>query len=137
MKTFTVTEMMTLRPCPDYTRARVAKLWGGKESLTLLEFLHLAIPARDKIWVVCQPGVLTSNQMDKWLEKIAARTTTTNAKAHPMAQEWAEKWLSGDDRSVESAWGAAALVANWTTAAGEAEERQAQLADAIAVLTED
>jgi hypothetical protein len=45
---------MELDPCKDYTVEVVEGLWGGRESLTLVEICDLDVPAHDRIWAVTQ-----------------------------------------------------------------------------------
>jgi hypothetical protein len=52
MQTFTIDEIMDLKPCNEYTRERVEELWDGRESLSLLEICDLPIPVDDIFWVV-------------------------------------------------------------------------------------
>ena len=108
MKTYTVADILAMHPCSDYDEARITELWAGRESLSLPEILALDIPAADRVWVVCHPGVLTAEQMEAWLvDRIITRAVRNHALPCPETRDWAEKWLSGEDRSQGSAWAAA------------------------------
>jgi len=48
----TVDMVMGLGPCSRYPRARVEKLWSGRESLTPTEVKELPIPAADIEWLL-------------------------------------------------------------------------------------
>jgi len=61
MRKITVDDIMALRPCSEYTRARVEWLLGGKKALSLMKILVLSIPYRDIIWAVL--AFLTPEQL--------------------------------------------------------------------------
>jgi len=52
MHKITVDDIMEHKPCKEYPKERVEELWGGKESLSLLDILDLGIPTEDRIWAV-------------------------------------------------------------------------------------
>ena len=56
MKSFTVDNIMALRPCLDYPRNFVEMLWGAKTDpsavLTARQIGELAIPIRDRVWAL-------------------------------------------------------------------------------------
>jgi hypothetical protein len=52
MHGYTVDEIMATRPCADYPRERVEELWGGRESLTVVEIAALDIPLLDRLYQV-------------------------------------------------------------------------------------
>ena len=52
MHKITVDNIMAHKPCEEYPKERVEELWGGKESLSLLDILDLNIPAEDRIRAV-------------------------------------------------------------------------------------
>lgn len=116
---------MRLHPCNQYPESRVRELWGGRESLTPLEILDLPIPAADRVWVMCQPGVLPKEMREAAVSRIVTRAVRNYALPHPATSAWAEKWLSGGDRTIEAAAEAA-------RAAAEAAERAAWAARAAA-----
>ncbi len=61
MKKITTNQIMLWKPCPDYTRARVAELIGkGK---TPLQILDLNIPAVDRLWVVLREEIIPRREM--------------------------------------------------------------------------
>ena len=51
MKTYTIADIMALRPCNRYNTARVTEIFAGRPALTLLDILDLDIPAEDRVWV--------------------------------------------------------------------------------------
>ncbi|MFA5214339.1 MAG: hypothetical protein WC406_13460 [Methanoregula sp.] len=52
MHGYTVDEIMATRPCADYPRERVEELWGGRESLTVVEIAALDISISDRLYQV-------------------------------------------------------------------------------------
>jgi hypothetical protein len=106
MKTLTPEQIMDLNPCPDYYLERLEKLFGNKESVTYLEILDTdKIPLKDIIWLFCQPTVLDKDIRNQWIEIIVTRAVT-NCALHcgvDTVELWATNWLSGDDRTDDSA----------------------------------
>ena len=138
MKTWTVEERVAERPCPEYTRERIAELWAGREALSLLDILDVPIAAQDRVWVACLPAALPAAVQDAWLERIVSRAVTTHALrcGIPAVEVWAQSWLDGTDRTGAAAR-AAARAAAWAAAeaaraAGEAAREAARAARAAA-----
>lgn len=108
--------MLAEKPCDKYDRERIAKLCAGKPSLTLLEILdHPDIPDEDKVWVACRDKNPTRHVA---IEVIVTRCVTNHALhcGIPAVEAWAQKWLSGEDRSSRAAaW--ASRVAAWPSRA--------------------
>jgi hypothetical protein len=121
--------------------------FAGRKSLSLATILRMeSVTPEDRVWVCCQPGVMTVEQRAAWLERIVVRAVTAHALhcGVPTVEAWAARWLSGEDRSEDAAgaaawaaWAAAgdaAGAAAW--AAAGAAERRAQIDDALAALGE-
>ena len=137
MKTWTVEEMVAERPCPEYTRERMAELWAGREALTLAEILDVPIAAQDRVWVACLPAALPAAVQDAWLERIVSRAVTTHALrcGIPAVEVWAQSWLDGTDRTGAAARAAAreaAWAAAWAARAARAAAWEAARAAAWA-----
>jgi hypothetical protein len=119
MKSLNVDQIMDLDPC--YSRAKVEAVFNGRESLTLAEILTADIPPEDRIWVLTQPGVITPEQVKEFCDKTADRAVRNHClnSGIKAVEEWAAKWLSGEDRT---AWAAreAAGEAIYSAAAREA-----------------
>jgi hypothetical protein len=94
--------MLAENPCEKYTRERLEKLMAGRERISLLEVFDLDIPNEDKVWVACRPDAF-AGQFECIVEKIVRPCVEKYALTHPATKEWAEKWLSGEDRTVEAA----------------------------------
>lgn len=124
MPSWTVDEMLAEEPCDRYDRERIAKLCAGKPSLTLLEILdHPDIPDEDKVWVACRDKNPTRHVA---IEVIVTRCVTNHALhcGIPAVEAWAQKWLSGEDRSSRAAvW--ASRVAAWPSRAAAEAARNA------------
>jgi hypothetical protein len=110
MKTWTVGEMLDERPCGDYTRERLLRLWRGRERLGLADILRLRIPAVDRLWATNRPDALTAEQRSRATESTVTRAVRRHALPCPATRDWARRWLSGADRSEDAAeaasWGA-------------------------------
>ena len=157
MKIWTVKQMLAEKPCEQYTEESLAKLWAGREKVTLLDIIAMDIPDTDKLWGSWRG--LTKGQTDLVLDKVVTRAITNHALhcGVPSVEIWADNWLSGKDKSAWAAWEAAgaaeaaagaAWEAAWAAAraagaaagaaaeaAAEAAELKLQIADVLAVLT--
>lgn len=109
MKSIKVDRVMSFDPCAEYPRDVIVALFAGRDSLSAQEILALDIPAKDRIWLVCQEGVLDPDIHDRWIEIVVTRAVTDHALHCGIAQveEWARTWLSGEDRTAEAADAAA------------------------------
>jgi hypothetical protein len=97
----TVDDIMYLNPCTEYPSERVEEIFAGRESLALTEICDLDLPPEDVIWTVSRladPETLTA-----WVQRVADRSVERFAVNNPRISDWAERWLSGEDRSVEAA----------------------------------
>tara|TARA_R110000772_G_scaffold38471_1_gene90754 strand:+ start:581 stop:862 length:282 start_codon:yes stop_codon:yes gene_type:complete len=54
MHTWTVDEVLALRPCKYYDEPKLTSLWAGRERLGIDEVCDLDIPAEDKVWLLCR-----------------------------------------------------------------------------------
>ena len=99
---WTVDEMLAEKPCKEYTRERLEELWAGHERRDLLQILGLNIPATDKVWACCRDTPLR----EPWL---FGRVLTRCIRDHALncgvsaVEQWAQRWLSGEDRSAYAA----------------------------------
>jgi len=118
MKSWTIPEMEAEDPCEYYTRERLEEIWAGRKRMTLLDInRHPDIPDAHKIWANCRDH----EHREKWAEVFQTRCIKKHAVGS-VIDEWAQKWLSGEDRTVASARAA------W----GEAERAEAERAKAAA-----
>ncbi len=130
MKSWTVDEMVA--ECPCYSRERIEQLFAGREQLTLLEILDLHISDRDKAWVCARENEYRT----EWIARVVTRAVETHALrcGVPAVEQWAARWLSGEDRSDAAVYAAAYNAAASADAAYYAEwARQVQdMRDVIA-----
>jgi len=111
MKTWTIDELMTEKPC--YSRAKVEELYAGRDSVSIIDIFDSEIPAGDKVWMLCRPGVFEGDGRQRWLDGIVTRAVT-NYALHcgvKKVEDWAVRWLDGSDRSYAAA--CAATGAAW------------------------
>ena len=135
LKTWTVKQMLAEEPCEQYTEEALAKLWAGREKVTLLDIIAMDIPDTDKLWGSWRG--LTKGQTDLVLDKVVTRAITNHALhcGVPSVEIWADNWLSGKDKSVRAAR-AAAWAAAWAAArAAGAAELKLQVADVLDTVT--
>lgn len=158
MKRLSVDDVMEMGPCRSYSERRVRELFGDSETLSLIEVLGLDIPAEDRLWVMFQNGVIEDDVLQRFANVIADRAVRNHALTYEPTREWAEAWLSGEDRSKEAAraaieraaveawaaWAAwaAVVAAKWAVAAATdasdsaATERELQVEDLRRLLLE-
>ena len=107
---WTVDDVMELGPrLPGYPRDRVEALWGGRERLGILEVCDLDIPAMDRLWLLCKaPWSVIAPAIFAIVER-SVRDHALSCGV-PEIEAWAGRWLSGEDRSEESA----ARAAEWS-----------------------
>ena len=91
MKTWTIDEMMSHSPCPDYPRERLEELWAGRERLSVIDILDLEIPADDRVWAVLQAG----EHVQTAIERIVVRAVADHCLSCgiPKVESWAHDWL--------------------------------------------
>lgn len=107
MTSYTVDDVMARGPC--WTRERVEEGFGGAQALSLPEMLRREdVPAADRVWLglALRPDVAV-----RFAGIVADRAVRTYALPCQATAEWAERWLSGEDRSE-----AAASAAAWSAA---------------------
>ena len=104
---YTEADILALRPC--YTAAQVRAAFGPDEALTLQQIAdRRRVPAADRLWVLWR--LLPADLRRVAVERIVARAVRRYALPEPSTRAWAERWLSGEDRTEAEAlraWAAA------------------------------
>ncbi len=128
MPTFTLDGVLEAKPC--LTSSEVRELWGDRESAAALDVIDAEhVKEADRVWLLCKvKKALPAEIRTRWINRTVTRAVTTHALPHPVTREWAERWLSGEDRSRESV--RAAADAADAAAAWAAESAWAAAADA-------
>lgn len=119
MKRLSVDQVMRMRPCSEYSEERVRELFGRRKTLSLIQILDLGIPPADRLWVMFQDNVVDDETLRRFANIVVDRAVRNHALTYEPIREWAERWLSGEDRSEKSA-SAADRAARWV--AEDAEE---------------
>lgn len=114
MKRLSVDDVMSMGPCDDYPRARVVKLWAGREALTAREIGALGIPATDRVWVLAR--MLSDREARLWACDIAEAA---------LARHW-----RSDDRRPHEAVRVARLYAVGHATKAELDAARAAARDA-------
>ena len=133
-KKWTVGAVLEYHPCYCYGEKEITALWAGWEALSLREILALEMPAQDRIWFVCQKGVLNGQRREQLFVRIAGRAIR-RALDSPVTdrwRQWAEDWLSGKDRSAKAATEeakAAGTLRHWFAALAASGARSGDLGD--------
>lgn len=151
MTRLTVLDVLRMRPCEEYLRARIEELWAGRESLSPLEILDLAIPIEDRLWCVLHPNVIGERACRELACDFAERVLPIYESAYPgdarprRAVETARRylvgqatdnelaaavdaedaaraaWAAAEDAAEDAAWGASEAAA-WAAARAAAED---------------
>jgi len=119
-------DILSMGPCSDYTLEFI-QTFG--ETMSAVEILKLeSVSLADRSWLAAH---LPAKYVEPWREKVLTRCITNHALGCgiPKVEQWAAKWLSGEDRSQ-----AAAAAAAEAAAARAAEARAATWASAWAVV---
>jgi hypothetical protein len=67
MKTITVEQFMTFRPCDDYPESRIRGIAGDKTHWSALDMLALEdIPAKDRLWAVLREELVDAPILQKF-----------------------------------------------------------------------
>ena len=105
--TITIDDVMSLDPCSEWPRSRVAGVFGDHASLSLQEILtNEDIPIADRIWLTFRPTVLAPSVRAAAINAIVTRAVRNHALPCGATKAWAERWLSGDDRTAAAAYAA-------------------------------
>jgi len=148
-KQLTQDDVVALEPCGldgnddgrNYTPKRIARLFAGRETLTLGDILGIdEISISDRLWVVLKRGVLPESVRIglgcDYAERVLeiAETWAGNEGLSRLAIDVTRKWLRGEATDKERS--AAALAAN-TAAAAAAYAAAAAAAYAAAYAAAD
>ncbi len=122
MKRYTCDEILGLDPPPcdqywDPERTPLQGIFEDRcvESATLAEILRWnEIPAVDRLWLPCHESVLPTIALGirrAWIALFVTRAILSaqedSVSPCPRWSTWAERWLSGEDRTGMAAWAAA------------------------------
>lgn len=108
MKPHTISDILALHPCCTYTEPHLAKLFDGRETITLADVLDMPIPDRDKVWFATKTGMLTQPQLIEFLNRIVSRAVTNHVLncGIPELERWAREWLNGNSTAAAAAYAA-------------------------------
>lgn len=106
MKTLSSADIVALGATPEFAASLV-----GDEPKTLVEILDgTAASVSDRLWPMCQPGVLDMDTLDHWIQIVAERTIQHAYDTHASEPwipwlAWAVRWLNDftNGRSIEAA----------------------------------
>ena len=100
--------------CEEWTLTRVAALFGGEKEVDALIALGWDIAPED---ILHQAHRVLPSHIRRRATELTVTRCVTNHALKSSIDDWAQKWLSGEDRTKESARAAAA----WAAAAWAAE----------------
>jgi len=137
MKTATIDNLISWRPCPGYPDDRVRALAGGVTEFTALDVLRRDdIPARDRLWVVVREELIDARALRIFACDCADRALSRveNPDARSVDAVRVSRLYANGDATTEQLAAArdAAWVAAW--AAARAAELEWQIAHLIEML---
>ena len=130
MKPITVDFIIRHKPC-WYTTECILDIAGIRgvvgDGMDWPEFLRLALAGTsrltcgDAVWLATRQGMLSHEVVSRWLHVVVERAIrrALEGKVSPAYRRWADRWLSGEDRSAEAAV-AARVAAEWSAEAAAA-----------------
>jgi hypothetical protein len=117
--------------CRDgrYSDERLRRLWPGRESITPLELASdRRVPCADRVWVLVW---VCPELAARFANDVADRAVRRHCLG-TVIDEWARRWLSGEDRSAEAAaraaWAARVATAAWAARVAAAAKAAAEAA---------
>ena len=122
-------DILSMKPCSTYTLEFI-QTFG--ETMSAVEILKLdAVPLADRSWFAAH---LPAKYVALWREQFLTRCITNHGLGCgiPEVEQWAAKWLSGEDRSQAAAEAAAEAAWAATWAAAEAVAWAVVVAEAVA-----
>ena len=148
----TISDVIELRPCGwernddgrNYTPERIARLFAGRETLTLGDVLTMdEISISDRLWVVLKRGVLPESVRVglgcDYAERVLAiaESWAGNEGLSRLAIDVTRKWLRGEAADKERSTAAAALSALSANTAADAANTAADAAALAAYAAAD
>ena len=117
-------------PCTRYPHERLVELWAGRDALSVREYAELPVPIADRQWGMFR---VWPEAIPKWCEVTVERSIRRSLGKSDVTEweAWAEKWLSGEDRSPKSAWTAASTAVTVSRAAWMTARMAAAIAAAL------
>lgn len=115
--------------CKDYLEddlSGLRRVFGKRKRMGVVELVHEnAVQPKDIVWVAKQ--LLTTDQRKEFADACTDREVERHALrcGVPAVEDWARRWLSGEDRTARAAWAAGA--ASVVGAASRADERAWQI----------
>lgn len=99
----TVTDILSWRPCCEYTERYIRKLFAKRKKLNAADILKLRIPFEDRLWVICREGMVPDDIFHLWACWCAERALKRERKAgrEPDKRSWAvieakRQWMRGE-----------------------------------------
>jgi len=124
MKTATIDNILSWKPCSDYTEEIITELFAGRETLTVQDILELNISAKDKLWAILREDMLDAAILHEFACRCAEEALKLIDNPDPRsiaAIATKRAWLRGEitDAELSVAWTAARSAADaiWADAA--------------------
>ena len=118
MQTFTVEDILNTDYCSRYDEGAIRRLWGKRESATVIDILDSHIPIEDRLWLVFELDILEQETVYHFRATLAFIAADIYEKYYPddsRVRDCAEAWLkaaNGEDVNLAAAR-AAAMDAAW------------------------
>ena len=103
MKSITLIDLMSRRPCPPYSRGRIKRLFAGRKRITWRGVAKWRIPAADRLWVLLRTELVDEAILFEFACDVAERALMAERAAgrEPHADSWdaisvRRRWLKGE-----------------------------------------
>ena len=122
----TIASVLALGPCAEYREgggARLRELYPSGQAELADVLRDERINIEDRVWLGCNalPWDVLRPRVEVWVERAIRRYL--GKSGCPEWEAWAERWLSGEDRSdMAAARAAEAEAAAWAAAAARAAD---------------
>jgi hypothetical protein len=120
----TINQVMSWRPCDQYSIERVTELFAGRDTLTIADVFALPIPAKDRLWVLLREDCVPAPTLHEFACRVAEHALQSTGSADPRsvaAIAAKRSWVRGDisDQDLAAAWDTASVAARAAASAAD------------------
>ena len=128
MLSVTIDQVLSWKPCKEYTLERIERLFAGRETVNVHDVLAMDISDADKLWAVLREELIPAETLHEFACRVAEKALLAEREAgkEPDERSWAaidakRKWLKGEATDEELASAEVVAWAAWEVAWEAAE----------------
>jgi len=98
----TIGQVLSWRPCLEYTRKRLEELFAGRETINVNDVLEMDIPDSDKLWAVLREEFIPAKTLHEFACRVAEQALLKERAAgrEPDERSWKaieikRRWMQG------------------------------------------